>query len=203
MRSRVRSIPYALTVIRQAASRRACAPPRQCLSDRSLTHQTSFELRLMLYFLASLWANLSASSLSDQASAATVLSLLVAVVALLLAILGLVVPLLAICFSAWRYISERRETLAREQFQIYHRLIADISRGQDEHGVDHKLVSQLAYIHELRNFPEYGALTRDVLHRLRKEWKTNSPDSTANIPLAAAIEGTVAHLERRKRQWRR
>lgn len=157
----------------------------------------------MLSFLANLWLHLSASSLSDQASAATVLSLLVAVVALLLAILGVAIPLLAICFSAWRYVSERRETLAREQFQLYHRLIADISRGQDERGVDHKLVSQLAYIHELRNFPEYGALTRDVLRRLQKEWKTNSPDSEANIPLSAAIEGTVTILERRKRQWRR
>ena len=158
----------------------------------------------MTSFLVNLWAHLSASSLSDQASAATVLSLLVAAVALLLAILGLVVPLLAICFSAWRYVSERRETLAREQFHLYHRLIADISRGKDERGVDHKLVTQLAYIHELRNFPEYGALTRDLLDRLRTEWQTNSPtDPTRTIPLAAAIEGTVLQLVRRNRRWRR
>ncbi|MFT4063376.1 hypothetical protein [Paraburkholderia sp.] len=157
----------------------------------------------MITFLASLWAHLSASSLSDQASAATVLSLLVAAVALLLAIFGLVIPLFAICFSAWRYVSERQETLAREQFQLYHRLIADISRGQDEHGIDHKLVSQLAYIHELRNFPEYGALTRDLLHRLVGEWQVNSSGDAKNLPLEAAIAGTVSHLERRRRQWRR
>ncbi|WP_377709588.1 hypothetical protein [Paraburkholderia denitrificans] len=100
----------------------------------------------MMSFLLGLWVSLRSASLADQASAATVISLLVAVVALVLAILGLLIPLLAICFSAWRYLSERRETSAREQFQLYHRIIAEISRGTDDGGVQHKLVSQLGKV---------------------------------------------------------
>jgi len=158
----------------------------------------------MTSFLVELWMSLRSASLADQASAATVISLLVTVVALGLAILGLLVPLVAICFSAWRYLSDRRETSAREQFHLYHRIIAEISRGADDRGIAHKLVNQLAYIHELRNFPEYGALTCDLLTRLKLEWQSNEPiDRKKTDVLAAAIEGTIAHLQGRKNKWRR
>ncbi len=90
----------------------------------------------------------------------------------------------------------RRKEQKQESFRVYHDLIKHISRGIDEHG-PFKLVSQLAYIYELRNFPEYDKLTEELLNRLRTEWSQNDAGSPKNHALSKAIDETLAHLQKK------
>lgn len=78
-------------------------------------------------------------------------------------------PLVSLAFSARRWLAIRDAELKAARFQTYHGLIHNISSGTSERGAM-KLTSQIAYLYELRNFPEYAHLTRTILTLLRKEW---------------------------------
>lgn len=145
---------------------------------------------------------ISKLSLTDLASFATVASLLITAVGLFIAVLGVALPLASIAFSAARFVREGEAERAREQFRLYHKLIADISRGKDEQGQSHKLVSQLAHIYELRNFPAYAVLTAELLERLAREWQENDPTSRNHSALQLAIAGTLEALNTPKTSWR-
>lgn len=119
-------------------------------------------------------------NLTDLASLATVIAL--------------VISLISIAFSSRRYIALRQAEMHRVRFETYHGLVKAISLGS-EAGISLKLVSQIAYIYELRNFPEYSSLTKTVLSRLRTEWAENSVGSPNNKPLSEAMDSTIAHLE--------
>ena len=58
-----------------------------------------------------------------------------------------------------------------------------------------KLTSQLAYEYELRNFPEYAALTETVLGLLRKEWGARE-DGDKKLDLLKGIDDTLAFCQR-------
>jgi len=122
-------------------------------------------------------------TLSDAASAATIAAFLV--------------TLISIAFSANSYLVIRKKDQEAARFDIYHRLLRIISSGYDEREGDLKLASQVAYIYELRNFPEYSELTRTTLNRLRGQWANNEPLET-NGPLNDAIKDTLSHIERKK-----
>jgi hypothetical protein len=107
------------------------------------------------------------------------------------------VTLVSIAFSAKRYLDIREKDQESERFAIYHRLLKIISTGYEEKQNDLKLASQLAYIYELRNFPEYTELTRPTLNRLRGQWANHEPLET-NGPLKEAIDDTLSYLERIK-----
>ena len=139
--------------------------------------------------------------LTDLASYATVASLLITAFGFLIALFGIALPLVTILFSAMRFFHDREDERAREQFRVYHKLIADISRGKDDQGQPHKLVSQLAYIYELRNFPAYADLTANLLQRLAKEWQENEPTPKNMGALQAAIAATLESLEEKKPWW--
>lgn len=113
-------------------------------------------------------------------------------------IAALVVSLVSLAISGHHYIDMRKREQKHEMFTIYHGLIRNISRGTDAAG-PLKLASQLAYIYELRNFPEYADLTKSILMLLRTEWKQNDPDNPNNRRLSAAIDETLAYLEARER----
>ncbi|MGE0331064.1 MAG: hypothetical protein AB7P37_10240 [Ramlibacter sp.] len=109
-----------------------------------------------------------------------------------LALLAAVIPL---TFSARRYLTVRSEELRKDRFDAYHRILRIASAGSDERGVL-KLVSQVAFIYELRNFPEYADLTETVLEMLREEW-ARGEDAERRRKLHAMIDDTLAHLQRR------
>ena len=110
-------------------------------------------------------------------------------------IAALLVSLVSLAISAKHYVALRKKEQKQESFRVYHDLIKHISRGGDEHG-SFKLVSQLAYIYELRNFPEYNKLTGELLNRLRTEWSQNDAGSPNNPALEKAIDETLAHLQK-------
>ena len=60
-----------------------------------------------------------------------------------------------------------------------------------------KLTSQIAYVYELRNFPEYAQLTQSVLALLRKEW-TDKEEGQVRVELIRSIDETLADLQRNK-----
>ncbi len=104
-----------------------------------------------------------------------------------------IVPLIALAFSGYRWVVIRESELKAGRFQAYHRLIHNIIVGASEHG-SMKLASQLAYIFELRNFPEYAALTLDVLRLLRKEWSARE-EGEKRDELLKGVDETLAALE--------
>ncbi len=105
-----------------------------------------------------------------------------------------IVPLIALAFSARRWLTIRSTELKSERFQTYHKLVHSISTGTNEYGVM-KLTSQIAFVFELRNFLEYSELTKTVLGLLRKEWGQKE-DGEKKTELLKAINETLAHLER-------
>lgn len=121
-------------------------------------------------------------TLSDYASIATIGAFLV--------------TLISIAFSAKRYldIKSREEEVSR--FETYHKLLKTVSKGSDEDGIL-KLVSQIAYIYELRNFPEYKELTKKTLNKLREEWSQNDSPNT-QPSLKEAIDDTISYIEASK-----
>jgi hypothetical protein len=106
---------------------------------------------------------------------------------------ALVVSLGSLAFSSRHYLRMRETEQKHEAFSTYHELIKHISRGADDQG-PFKLVSQMAYIYELRNFPDYEDLTRALLMRLRAEWAQNVPGHPNNEILSKAIDETLAYL---------
>ncbi len=85
-------------------------------------------------------------------------------------ILAFVFSIAALAFSAYRYVSMRKDELKNERYERYHLLLRNISKGHDAEG-PFKLVSQRAFIYELRHFPEYKVLTVRLLNSLREEWQ--------------------------------
>ena len=84
--------------------------------------------------------------------------------------LSFIFPVMALAFSALRYVAQKRDELKNRRFERYHSLLLMASRGTDANG-PLKLVSQRAFIYELRFFPEYGDLTKRLLESLLSEWK--------------------------------
>jgi hypothetical protein len=110
-----------------------------------------------------------------------------------------VVPLVALAFSAHRWLAIRETELKAERFQTYHRLVHNISVGASEHGAM-RLASQLAYIFELRNFSEYAPLTEKILSLLRKDWDERE-EGGKKQELLKSIDETSAFLQRVARPY--
>jgi len=96
-----------------------------------------------------------------------------------------------LAFSAYRYVTVRRDELRNQRYEQYHTLLMKVSRGTDDQG-PMKLVSQRAFIYELRHFPEYSALTKRLLESLLSDWKKD-PDK--NAILSFEIQDTIKALE--------
>ncbi len=96
-----------------------------------------------------------------------------------------------LAFSVFRYVTVRRDELRHQRYVKYHELLSKISRGSDNQGIL-KLVSQRAYIYELRHFPEYSELTMRLLESLLNEWKED-PDK--NTKLTFEIQDAIRSLK--------
>lgn len=106
-------------------------------------------------------------------------------------VLAFLLSLGVLAFSAYRYVTVRRDELRNQRYERYHTLLMKVSRGTDDQGLM-KQVSQRAFIYELRHFPEYSALTRRLLESLLSEWK-NDPDK--NAKLSFEIQDTIKSLK--------
>ncbi len=113
-------------------------------------------------------------------------------IVIFITLLTFVISVAVLAFSAFRYVSIRREELRNERYEKYHKLMRDISKGYDTEG-PMKLVSQRAFIYELRHFPEYKKLTVRLLEALLGEWR-EKPEVNAKLTLE--IQDPISALEK-------
>lgn len=106
-------------------------------------------------------------------------------------VLTFLLSVAALSFSALRYVTVRRDELRNLRYEQYHALLLKVSRGTDDQGLL-KLVSQRAFIYELRHFPEYSALTKRLLESLLSEW-TEDPEKSAKLTFE--IQDTIRALK--------
>lgn len=106
-------------------------------------------------------------------------------------ILAFIFSVAVLAFSAYRYVSLRQDELKNQRYERYHLLLRNISQGHDFSGVL-KLVSQRAFIYELRHFPEYKSLTIRLLESLLIEWQEDAGKSTK---LSYEIQETIKALK--------
>lgn len=115
-------------------------------------------------------------------------------VAALVTVVAFVISFATLAFSAYRYVAGLRQAQEKTRFTTYHRLLRIVSTGHDEQGLL-KLVSQIAYIHELTNFRKYDPVTYRVLRHLRQEWIQKEQNKPA---LAGEIDRALKRIERRR-----
>ena len=106
-------------------------------------------------------------------------------------VLTFLLSIAVLAFSALRYVTVRRDELRNLRYERYHALLLKVSRGTDDQGLL-KLVSQRAFIYELRHFPEYSALTKRLLESLLNDWKEN-PEKSAKLTFE--IQDTIKALK--------
>jgi hypothetical protein len=106
-------------------------------------------------------------------------------------VLTFLLSVVVLAFSAMRYVTVRRDELRNIRYEQYHALLLKVSRGTDGQGLL-KLVSQRAFIYELRHFPEYSVLTKRLLESLLREWKEDPEKSTK---LTFEIQDTIKALK--------
>lgn len=106
-------------------------------------------------------------------------------------ILAFIFSVAVLAFSAYRYVSLRQDELQNQRYERYHLLLRNISQGHD-FGGPLKLVSQRAFIYELRHFPEYKSLTIRLLESLLSEWQE---DAEKSKKLSYEIQETIKTLQ--------
>nr|MBS0020873.1 hypothetical protein [Gammaproteobacteria bacterium] len=109
-------------------------------------------------------------------------------------VFAFVVSFATLAFSAFRYVAGVRQSQENVRFTTYHRLLRVVSTGSDEKGLL-KLVSQIAYIHELTNFRKYDPVTYRVLRYLRNEWLEREQQKPA---LFGEVDRALHRIERRR-----
>lgn len=72
-------------------------------------------------------------------------------------------------FSAYRYVTTRRDAQLQVEFENYHKLIAQLV-GSERNTDTMKLDSQVAIVYELQRFKRYKPVTLRILQGLKDEW---------------------------------
>lgn len=112
-------------------------------------------------------------------------------IGMVVTVLAFLLSIAVLAFSAFRYVTLRRYELRIRRYEQYHELILKIGRGADDQG-PLKLVSQRAFIYELRHFPEYSYLTIRLLESLLTEWTEGAERSEK---LAFEIQDSINALK--------
>ena len=73
--------------------------------------------------------------------------------------LGVVVPLFALAWSAYQWVGLQREQQRQKRFERFFQTIMRV------HNAERALVSQMAAVFELRNYPEYRELVVRICER--------------------------------------
>lgn len=109
-------------------------------------------------------------------------------------ILAFLLSFAAIAFSAARFVAGWRQAQKAGRFGTYYRVLRIVSTGVDEEG-PLKLVSQMAYIHELTKFGEYHPVTYRTLKYLRADWAARE---NAKEFLIKEVDLALLRIERRR-----
>ncbi|WP_052093984.1 hypothetical protein [Methylophaga thiooxydans] len=99
--------------------------------------------------------------------------------------------LATLSFSAFRYVSTRRDAQLQTEFENYHKLIAELV-GSKRDASTMKLDSQVAIAFELQKFKRYRPVTVRILSGLRAEWSKDKK----NERLINEMDITIRKLSR-------
>ena len=113
---------------------------------------------------------------------------------------GLVLPLMALAFSALRFVLDQHEKQRRAKFDRVFELLARFNNA----ALNEPLFTQLAAVFELRNFPRYLPLLKEI--QLYQNEKVAELDDVSSDPIRSAkrdivqqeLKRTIEHLGRRK-----
>lgn len=83
-------------------------------------------------------------------------------------------------FSAYRYVTTRRDAQLQVDFENYHKLIAELV-GSQRNTETMKMDSQVAIVYELQRFKRYKPVTVRILSGLKSEWSGNGSDNSRLI----------------------
>jgi hypothetical protein len=76
--------------------------------------------------------------------------------------MAVIISLIVGLFKFWQYIDIKRSESKQRRFENYHKLIERFTAPLEGH--DHPFLDvQKAAVFELRNYPEYKKLTKDIL----------------------------------------
>ncbi len=85
-----------------------------------------------------------------------------------------------LCFSAYRFVTTKRDAQLQIDFENYHKLIAQLVGSQRETETM-KLDSQVAIVYELQSFKKYKPVTGRILEGLRAEWSSQGKSNSRLI----------------------
>ncbi|BCG65176.1 MAG: hypothetical protein methR_P3029 [Methyloprofundus sp.] len=91
---------------------------------------------------------------------------------IIFALLSIVIPLIALSFSAWKYVDIRESELRQQRYENYHSLVSKLAAAESNE-------EQLAVVFEFRNYPEYKSVSLRILSSLKKTW--SRPESKDEI----------------------
>ena len=113
-------------------------------------------------------------------------------IAVIVALIGTILPLIALIFSSWRYVLDRRSQLQQKRFENYHSLVSDLVEGRNGQQVP-RLDSQIAVVYELRNYREYREVSIRILEGVKTFWS----DKPKTARLIEEIDYTLERLRKK------
>ena len=109
--------------------------------------------------------------------------------------MGLLLAALPFLWAGWRYLSQKRQELRSQRFEVYHKLLKELVVG-DSAGT--YLDRQIAIIFELRRFTEYHEVTLRILQGLRDTWGER-PDAQNRLQrILEELDISINYIEVRR-----
>lgn len=96
------------------------------------------------------------------------------------ALATLLMSVATFAFSAYRYVTTRRDAQLQVDFENYHKLIAELV-GSQRNTETMKMDSQVAIVYELQRFKRYKPVTVRILSGLKDEWSGNDSHNSRLI----------------------
>jgi len=109
--------------------------------------------------------------------------------------LGVALIVIPLAWSAYTYLSIKKQDLRERRFIAYHKLIQQLVEREDPNQ-PMRLDRQIAVIFELRNFKEYFPVTLRILRGLKESWADYGPKEKRNR-LHEELDESISFIERK------
>jgi hypothetical protein len=105
-----------------------------------------------------------------------------------LTVVPIVLSMLALAFSALKYVFNHNKELKQKEFENYHMILDWLVAGRDGHI---RLDSQIACVYELRKYKQYRDVSIRILEGLKESW-TGKPNT---VRLVKEIDIVLKYLQ--------
>ena len=97
------------------------------------------------------------------------------------------VVLISIIIPVWQFLYSKRNEQKQIEFENFHEKIL---KKLSNLGKNEALDSQIAIVYEMRNYPRYYLVSKRILTRLHKKWKSEK----SNEDLLTEIKLTIDYM---------